>query len=137
MTTTEATLPTGTTATQREPAVQVRGLMKRYGGRAVVDGLDLDVARGEVFALLGPNGAGKTTTIEILEGVRRRDTGSVSVLGEDPAGAGRAWRSRIGVVSQSEGVAQELTVREMLDHFATYHATPRPTAELVATVGLE
>ena len=78
MTTTEAALPTRTTATQREPAVQVRGLMKRYGGRAVVDDLDLDIARGEVFALLGPNGAGKTTTIEILEGVRRRDAGSAA-----------------------------------------------------------
>jgi ABC-2 type transport system ATP-binding protein len=120
-----------------EPAVQVSGLVKRYGGRAVVDGLDLTVARGEVFALLGPNGAGKTTTIEILEGVRRRDIGTVRVLGEDPAHAGRPWRARIGVVSQGEGAAQELTVREILDHFASYHATPRPTAELGAAVGLE
>jgi ABC-2 type transport system ATP-binding protein len=76
-----------------EPAVQVRGLVKRYGQRAVVDGLDLEVRRGEVFALLGPNGAGKTTTIEILEGVRRRDGGEVAVLGEDPARAGCSPRS--------------------------------------------
>ena len=136
MTTTAATRPVAT-AKQTEPAVQVRGLVKRYGGRAVVDGLDLDVAQGEVFALLGPNGAGKTTTIEILEGVRKRDDGDVRVLGADPARAGRTWRARIGVVSQSEGAAQELSVREMLDHFAGYHATPRPTAELVAAVGLE
>jgi ABC-2 type transport system ATP-binding protein len=138
MTTTQSVpRPVGTATQQTEPAVSIRGLVKRYGGRAVVDGLDLDVARGEVFALLGPNGAGKTTTIEILEGVRTRDAGAVSVLGQDPAGAGRAWRARIGVVSQAEGAAQELSVREMLDHFATYHATPRPTAELVAAVGLE
>jgi ABC-2 type transport system ATP-binding protein len=137
MTTTAATPRTGATAHGTEPAVQVRGLVKRYGGRAVVDGLDLEVARGEVFALLGPNGAGKTTTIEILEGVRARDGGSVRVLGSDPARAGRAWRARIGVVSQGEGAAQELSVREVLDHFAGYHATPRPTAELVTAVGLE
>ena len=137
MTTTQAAPRPAATATQTEPAVRMRGLVKRYGGRAVVDGLDLDVARGEVFALLGPNGAGKTTTIEILEGVRKRDDGEVRVLGVDPARGGRDWRARIGVVSQGEGTAQELSVREMLDHFAGYHATPRPTAELIGAVGLE
>ncbi|WP_308123454.1 ATP-binding cassette domain-containing protein [Modestobacter marinus] len=85
----------------------------------------------------GPNGAGKTTTIEVLEGVRRRDGGDVVVLGEDPASAGRAWRARIGVVSQGEGAAQALTVREALDHFAAHHADPRPTAELLTADGLE
>src|SRR4051794_41319034 len=80
-------------APQEEPAVRMRGLVKRYGQRAVVDGLDLEVRRGECFALLGPNGAGKTTTIEVLEGVRRRDAGEVLVLGEDPAVAGRDWRA--------------------------------------------
>src|SRR3978361_1122626 len=91
---------------ETQPAATVRGLEKRYGGRAVLDGLDLEVRRGECFALLGPNGAGKTTTIEVLEGVRRRDAGTVLVLGEDPAHAGRAWRARIGVVSQGEGAGQ-------------------------------
>ncbi len=137
MTTTQTAPRLEGTDTQKEPAVRMRGLVTRYGGRAVVDGLDLDVGRGEVFALLGPNGAGKTTTIEILEGVRKRDGGDVSVLGEDPGRAGRSWRARIGVVSQGEGTAQDLTVREVLDHFAVYHATPRPTADLVAAVGLE
>ncbi|UOY03884.1 ABC transporter ATP-binding protein [Blastococcus sp. PRF04-17] len=136
MTTTQAAPRPAGTPTPTEPAVRIRGLLKRYAGRAVVDGLDLDVHRGEVFALLGPNGAGKTTTIEILEGIRKRDGGDVRVLGEDPARAGRDWRARIGVVSQTEGRAQELSVREVLDHFAVYHATPRPTAELVAAVGL-
>jgi len=111
MTTTQAAPRLRAAATETGPAVRMRGLVKRYGGRAVVDGLDLEVGRGEVFALLGPNGAGKTTTIEILEGVRKRDGGDVSVLGEDPGRAGRAWRSRIGVVSQGEGAAQDLTVR--------------------------
>src|SRR4051812_12583612 len=120
MTTTEvAPLPIRSGAAG--PAISVRGLVKRYGDRAVVDGLDLEVARGECFALLGPNGAGKTTTIEVLEGVRRRDGGDVVVLGEDPASAGRAWRARIGVVSQGEGAAQALTVREAVDHFAAHH----------------
>src|SRR3954453_9728717 len=136
MTTTEAAPPPATTD-RAAPAVVVRGLSKSYGGRAVLDGLDLEVRRGECFALLGPNGAGKTTTIEILEGVRRRDGGDVLVLGEDPAGAGREWRARIGVVSQGEGAAQALTVREALDHFAAYHADPCPTAELPAAGGLE
>ena len=70
-------------------AIQVNGLRKSYQGRAAVDGIDLDVRRGEVFSLLGPNGAGKTTTVEILEGYRRRDGGEVRVLGDDPAAAGR------------------------------------------------
>ena len=121
------------------PIIEVRDLVKRYKGAEgnAVDGVSFDVAPGELFALLGPNGAGKTTTIEILEGVRKRDDGDVRVLGEDPARAGRAWRARIGVVSQGEGAAQELTVREILDHFAVYHAAPRPTDDLVAAVGLE
>ncbi len=119
-----------------DPAVRVRGLVKRYGDRTVVDSLDLDVRRGEVFALLGPNGAGKTTTVEILEGVRRRDGGDVDVLGADPARGGRAWRDRLGVVGQSTGAGNALTVRETLDHFARYHATPVPTGELLADVGL-
>ncbi len=130
------TAPAPVAGTRDDDAVRVRGLLKRYGDRTVVDGIDLDVRRGEVFALLGPNGAGKTTTVEILEGVRRRDGGDVAVLGEDPARAGRAWRDRVGVVGQSTGAGNALTVRETLDHFAHYHATPVPTAELLADVGL-
>ncbi|GAB4081351.1 ABC transporter ATP-binding protein [Modestobacter muralis] len=118
------------------PAVTVRGLVKAYGGTTVLDGLDLEVRRGECFALLGPNGAGKTTTIEVLEGVLRRDAGEVSVLGEDPATAGRAWRARLGVVSQGEGAGQALSVRETLVHFARYTSTPCPVDELLAAVGL-
>jgi len=118
------------------PAVRVRGLVKRYGGRAVVDGVDLDVGRGEVFALLGPNGAGKTTTVEVLTGVRRRDAGEVRVLGVDPVSGDRAWRDRVGVVGQTTGAGNALTVRETVEHFAHYHATPVPSAELLDVVGL-
>ena len=86
--------------TTSHPAVLVEGLHKRYGARHAVDGLDLRVEHGEIVAVLGPNGAGKTTTVETLEGFRRADAGLVRVLGEDPATAGRLWRSRIGVVLQ-------------------------------------
>ncbi|TKJ21512.1 ABC transporter ATP-binding protein [Blastococcus sp. CCUG 61487] len=135
MTTTQAA-PESTAARDIEPAVRVRGLVKRYGGRAVVDGLDLDVRRGEVFALLGPNGAGKTTTVEILEGLRRRDGGEVRVLGEDPATGNRGWRARIGVVGQATGTGDALTVRETIEHYAVYHALAEDPDELIAAVGL-
>ncbi|MFI1016469.1 ABC transporter ATP-binding protein [Streptomyces sp. NPDC020965] len=119
-----------------DSAVHVRGLVKRYGRTAVVDGLDLDIAHGEVFALLGPNGAGKTTTVEILEGYRTRDEGTVSVLGEDPGTAGRAWRSRIGIVSQTAADASELTVREVVSHFATTYPRHRDPDAVIDQVGL-
>ena len=103
----------------------------------MLDGLDLEVRRGECFALLGPNGAGKTTTIEILEGVRRRDAGEVRVLGEDPARAGRAGGTGSAWSARARGPARRCRVRETLDHFAGYHREPRPTGELLAAVGLE
>ncbi|MBM7807492.1 ABC-2 type transport system ATP-binding protein [Geodermatophilus bullaregiensis] len=136
MTATRTASAPAAAARDEETAVRVRGLVKRYGDRAVVDGLDLDVRRGEVFALLGPNGAGKTTTVEVLEGVRRRDAGEVTVLGEDPGTAGRAWRDRVGVVGQSTGAGNALTVRETVDHFARYHGTARESGELIEAVGL-
>lgn len=117
-------------------AIHVRGLTKRYGDVRAVDGLDLDIAYGEVFAILGPNGAGKSTTVEILEGHRTRDSGEVSVLGQDPARPTREWRSRIGIVLQTAQDAAELTVRETLRHFAVYYGDPRDPDELIAQVGL-
>ncbi|WP_330295426.1 ABC transporter ATP-binding protein [Streptomyces sp. NBC_00503] len=118
-------------------AVQVRGLRKQYGEVTAVDGLDLTIRQGEVFGLLGPNGAGKSTTVEILQGHRRRDGGEVSVLGADPAVAGRAWRSRVGIVWQDESAPAELTVRETVEHFARYYPAPRDPAGVIALVGLE
>jgi ABC-2 type transport system ATP-binding protein len=117
-------------------AVQVRGLRKHYGNVAAVDGVDLDIRHGEVFALLGPNGAGKTTTVEILEGYRHRDGGTVAVLGEDPARARRRWRARIGIVLQSGTESGELSVRELIRHFAGYYPSPRDPDEVIETVGL-
>ncbi|MDI2130249.1 ABC transporter ATP-binding protein [Yinghuangia seranimata] len=118
------------------PAVRVRGLRKTYGAHTAVDGVDLDVHTGEIFALLGPNGAGKTTTTEILEGQRRRDAGEVAVLGVDPAAADTAWRARIGIVLQESRDFAELTVREIVHHFALYYPAPRDPDEVVEAVGL-
>jgi ABC-2 type transport system ATP-binding protein len=117
-------------------AISVRDLRKSYGALEAVRGIGFDVERGEVFGLLGPNGAGKTTTVEILEGYRDRDGGSVEVLGVDPAEAGGDWRERIGVVLQSSAMYETLTVAEMLDLFAGYYSSPRSVDEVVELVGL-
>jgi len=101
-----------------------------------VRGIDLQVAMGEVFALLGPNGAGKTTTAEILEGHRTRTSGEVRVLGHDPAHGDRAMRERIGIVLQSTGVEQYLTVREVVGLQAGYYPRPRSVDEVIDLVGL-
>jgi len=119
-----------------DPVISIRGLIKRYGDNEAVRGIDLEVMRGEVFAFLGPNGAGKTTTVEILEGYRKRSAGEVSVLGEDPERARRDWRERIGIVLQSCRLDPYLTVRESLELYAGYYASPRPVDEVVGLVGL-
>ena len=96
-------------------AIEVRGLSKQYGAKTAVDGIDLTVECGEIFALLGPNGAGKTTTVEILEGYRKASSGNVRVLGFDPATKGNAaqrWRNQIGIVLQSTSDAADLSVLE-------------------------
>ncbi|MBK7624150.1 MAG: ABC transporter ATP-binding protein [Kineosporiaceae bacterium] len=117
-------------------AITVRGLVKTYSGVRAVDDLDLEVMEGEIFALLGPNGAGKTTTVEILEGYRRRDGGTVSVLGEDPQHAGRDWRGRIGIVLQTSQESAELTVVEIVRHFAGYYPDSRDPDQVIDAVGL-
>ena len=118
------------------PAIEVQGLIKRYGDTLAVDGIDLRVERGEIFALLGPNGAGKTSTVEILEGYRRRDAGAVSVLGYDPATQRRQLKPLIGIVLQSTGVDRYLTVAETVTMYSGYYPNPRPSDEVIELVGL-
>jgi ABC-2 type transport system ATP-binding protein len=118
-------------------AIEVEDLHKAYGGHEAVRGISFAVGRGEVFGLLGPNGAGKTTTVEILEGYRTRDAGTVSVLGRDP-GERPAWlRERVGIVLQSSGTYPHLTVRETVAHWATLYARPRAVEDVIALAGLE
>jgi ABC-2 type transport system ATP-binding protein len=118
------------------PAVHVRSLSKSYGQLQAVREVNLDVGHGEVFAILGPNGAGKSTTIEILEGHRKRDSGHVSVLGEDPGVAGREWRAKIGIVLQEVGDAGMLTVSETVQMFAKCYGAVRVPEEVLELVGL-
>ncbi|HEY4634189.1 MAG TPA: ABC transporter ATP-binding protein [Candidatus Limnocylindrales bacterium] len=119
-----------------EAAIAVDGLVKRYGGRAVVDGVSLTVRGGEIVAVLGPNGAGKTTTVEIVEGYRRADAGTVRVLGEDPSRGGRELRARVGLMLQGGGFDMRSRPREVLVQYARFHADPADPAELVDRLGL-
>src|SRR5262249_37946218 len=115
-------------------AVRVEDLRKSYAGHEALRGISFEIRERELFSLLGPNGAGKTTTIEILEGYRRRDAGSVTVLGGDPARPTREWRARIGVVLQSSAMYENLTARESLALFAGYYERPRPVDEVIGVV---
>jgi ABC-2 type transport system ATP-binding protein len=117
-------------------AISVRDLHKSYGSHKALKGVSFEIAEGEVFSLLGPNGAGKTTTVEILEGYRARDAGSVDVLGFDPARAEISFRERIGVVLQQSQLWPILTVRETHRMFAGYYAHPRDVDEVIELVGL-
>jgi ABC-2 type transport system ATP-binding protein len=118
------------------PAIEVRGLRKRYGDHEAVAGIDFSVGRGEVFGLLGPNGAGKTTTVEILEGYRERSAGEVDVLGRDPARRELELRRRVGIVLQSSGMYRHITVREALEHWAHLYPSPRDVDEVIDVAGL-
>jgi len=117
--------------------IEVRALVKHYGQIKAVDGIDMTVEAGEVFALLGPNGAGKSTAVEIMEGYRSRTSGMVSVLGFDPATAKRAYKERIGIVLQETAVEDQLTVEEAIDVYGSMYPNRRQTDELIELVGLE
>ena len=117
-------------------AITVENLVVDYGELRAVDRLDLDIASGEVYALLGENGAGKTSTIEVLEGLRTRTSGSVRVLGHDPADASRDLRDRIGIVLQSTGVERQITVAEAVALYGAVYRRPRPVGEVLELVGL-
>ena len=116
--------------------IEVDNLVKHYGATPAVDGISFRVEPGEVYGLLGENGAGKSTTVEILEGHRIRTAGSVSVLGEDPGLASRAFRDRIGIVLQTSGIEIELTVREAITLYRRCYRRSRSVEECVELVGL-
>ena len=117
-------------------AIEVRGLRKRYGALQVLDGLDLEVPRGELVALLGPNGAGKTTTVEILEGYRGADGGEIRVLGMDPVRDRAALHSRVGLMLQQGGITPQGRPRELVRLHARFYADPADPDELLDLLGL-
>jgi len=116
--------------------VAVRQLTKRYGSLSAVDGVSFHVEEGEIFGILGPNGAGKTTTVEMIEGLRRPDSGSVSVLGMDPQTEGRAIKERIGVQLQTATLYDRIRVHEAIDLFAGYYQSAVPTVTLLEEFAL-
>ena len=119
------------------PAVEIDGLVMRYGAKLAVDRLSLTVPRGSITAVLGPNGAGKTTTLETCEGFRRPQAGQVRVLGLDPVADRAALLPRIGVMLQSGGAWSGARAVEMLRHIAALHAHPLPVDFLVERLGLD
>ena len=118
-------------------AISVVGLCKDYGTLRAVNELSFTVARGEILALLGPNGAGKTTTVEILEGHRQRTSGTVDVLGYDPATGERAYRERIGIVLQEAGFDEDFTPRELIELQRRMYPRRLAVDDVLALVGLE
>jgi ABC-2 type transport system ATP-binding protein len=124
------------TAGVTAPAVRVEGLRKAYAGRQVLANVSLEVRRGELFALLGPNGAGKTTTVEILEGYRRADAGTVRVLDLDPVRDGRTLRPRLGLMLQEGGIDNRSTPREVLRLYARFFRDPEDPDALLEAVDL-
>lgn len=118
------------------PALRISGLVKRFGDRTAVDGLDLELPQGSILALLGPNGAGKTTTVEICEGFQTPDAGSVSVLGLDPRRDNDALRRRVGVMLQGGGAYPGARAEEMLRLCASYSANPIDPDWLLDALGL-
>jgi ABC-2 type transport system ATP-binding protein len=127
----------GMPATDAAPVVAVSDLRKHYGEVKAVDGVSFEVGKGEVFGLLGPNGAGKTTTIEVLEGLNKPDSGTISVLGLDPARHAGQLKERIGVQLQTAALYPNLTVTELINLFGRFYGHARPTGELVAEFGLD
>jgi len=117
-------------------AVSASEVRKSYGARQILTGVSFEVRRGELMALLGPNGAGKTTTVEILEGYRTADGGSVRVLGLDPARDGRALRPRIGLMLQEGGIDNRSTPREVLRLYARFYLDPEDPDALLEAVDL-
>jgi ABC-2 type transport system ATP-binding protein len=119
------------------PAISVQGLQKSYGEVHAVKGIDFEIQPGEVFGLLGPNGAGKTTTVEILEGLRPRSAGQVSVLGFDPDRQRRQLKDRIGVCLQATNLPEKIRVHEAMQLFASFYTRSVDSNKLLQRLQLE
>jgi ABC-2 type transport system ATP-binding protein len=117
-------------------AIEVRRLVKQYDAVTAVDRIDFSVPAGTVFAFLGPNGAGKTTTVEILEGLRRRSSGDVRVLGLDPWTDGAALHRRIGVIPQDFRFFEKITPREAIEYYRALFGSRADPRELLSQVEL-
>jgi len=125
---------------QSEPIIEITGLVKRYGELTAVDGIDLTVAAGEIFGILGPNGAGKTTTLEMIEGLRKPDAGSVVVAGIDAVAESERARRLIGVQLQTTALFDYLNAAELIELYAGLYGvdgSPERIDQLLAMVGLE
>jgi ABC-2 type transport system ATP-binding protein len=120
-----------------QPAISVHALRKAYGPLEAVKGIDFEIQSGEVFGLLGPNGAGKTTTVEILEGLRPRSGGEVTVLGFDPEKQKQQLKDRIGVCLQATNMPEKIRVREALSVFSAFYTRNVDTNELLRRLQLE
>lgn len=118
-------------------SIEVSSLVKNYGSLRAVDNVNLSIKQGEIFGMLGPNGAGKTTTMEILVGLRRPDSGSVSVLGLSPTTQKGKLQQRIGVQLQTPSLFPRLTVRESLQLNASFYDNPFPVDEVLGWIGLQ
>ena len=118
------------------PAITARGLRKSYSGRTVVDGIDLEVEEGEIFAVLGHNGAGKTTTVEMLTGVRHRDAGEISVLGLDPDRDAQKLAHLVGVQLQDSQLPDKMRVDEAIELFSSFYRNPLDGAGLLERLHL-
>ncbi len=117
--------------------IQAAGLRKEYGSTVALRGIDLDIDSGGVVGILGPNGAGKTTLVEIFEGLRQPTSGTVSVLGLDPATQSRKLKERLGVQLQTTPLPTELTVRELLQLFASFYESAQSADAILERVDLE
>ena len=117
--------------------VSVDQLKVRYGDTVAVNDISLHINRGEIFGILGPNGAGKTTTVECIGGLRKPDSGSISVLGLDPRAHAKELRERVGVQLQTSELPDKIYVREALELFASFYTDPREPDELLRLLRLE
>jgi ABC-2 type transport system ATP-binding protein len=130
-------MSTGRVARPSEPAVEVRGLRKVYGGFVAVDGVSLSVAEGEIFGILGPNGAGKTTTVECVIGLRTADAGTIRVLGLDPVRDRDELHQVVGAQLQASALPAKLRVGEIIDLYRSFYAEPADANDLVEALGLD